>query len=79
VSVAIKFTDSMHDVLDWFDSQPCDCATVARIAAGTDWSRETVRNNLKQLAAADAAENVFETTGEYRLVYDPREECNGAE
>lgn len=73
MSVAIKYTKSMDDVLDWFAEQPCDCATIARIADGTGWSRETVRNNLKQLAAADAAENVFESTGEYRLIRDPRE------
>ena len=73
MQMAINYTKSMEAVLDWFDSQPCSCATIARIADGTDLSRETVRNNLQQLAAGEYAENLYETTGEYRLIEDPRE------
>jgi DNA-binding IclR family transcriptional regulator len=76
VSVAIKYTQSMTEILDWFNEQPCSCATVGHIADATGWSRETVRNNLKQLQAADAAEQRHEATGEYRLIHDPREDSD---
>lgn len=72
MSMAIQYTKSMKEMLDWFENQPCSCATVARIANGIGYSRETVRNNLKQLAAAEYAENMYEDTGEYRLIEDPR-------
>jgi len=72
VSVAIQYTDSMTDILDWFGEQPCSCATIGHIADATGWSRETVRNNLKQLMAADHAEQRYKPTGEYRLISDPR-------
>jgi len=70
----IQYTDSMVDVLDWFAEQPCSCATIGHIADDIDWSRETVRNNLKQLMAGDYAEQRYQPTGEYRLVTDPRDE-----
>jgi DNA-binding IclR family transcriptional regulator len=71
--VAIKFTDSMDALLDWFARDPCNCATIGQIADGTGYSRETVRNNLKQLMAADHAELRHPPTGVYRLLEDPRE------
>lgn len=74
MNVAIQYTESMDELLDWFNEQPCSCATVAHIAHDTKYSRETVRNNLKQLMAGGYAENRYEPTGEYRLVADPREE-----
>jgi len=72
MSVAIKYTDSMHAVLDWFRDQPCSCATIGHITAEIAYSRETVRGNLKQLAAGEYAEVRHEPTGEYRLITDPR-------
>lgn len=72
--VAIQFTDSMVDLLDWFAEQPCSCATIGRMEHELDWSRETIRNNLKQLMAADHAEQMYEPTGEYRLISDPRDD-----
>lgn len=72
-SVTIDMTDSMVDLLDWFDEQPCSCATIGHIAHETEWSRETVRSNLKMLMAGDFAERRYEPTGEYRLVSDPRQ------
>ena len=74
--MAIKITRSMDTMLDWFDDQPCDCATIAHIAADTGYSRETIRNNLKQLQAGDYAEHRYEPSGEYRLISDPREESD---
>jgi len=71
--VALDYTDSMTDMLDWFVEQPCDCATIGYIAHETGWSRETVRNNLKQLMAGDYAERRYKPTGEYRLLEDPRQ------
>lgn len=68
----IDYTDSMIELLDWFDGQPCDCATVGRIAANTGRSRETVRQNLKELRAAGHVERLHAPTGEYRLLEDPR-------
>lgn len=76
VSMAIQYTESMVDVLDWFAEQPCSCATIGHIADEIDWSRETVRNNLKQLMAGDYAEQRYKPTGEYRLVSDPRDESD---
>lgn len=72
-TVTVDLTTSMIDMLDWFDEQPCSCATVGHIANEIEWSRETVRNNLKQLMAAECAERRHEPTGEYRLIRDPRE------
>lgn len=74
MSVAIELTESMEALLDWFEEQPCECATIGRIAHETDYSRETIRGNLKQLIAADHAVRMYEPTGEYRLVSDPRED-----
>lgn len=73
VSVTIEYTDSMTEMLDWFDEQPCSCATIGHIADGIDRSRETVRNNLKLLMAGDHAERRYKPTGEYRLIEDPRD------
>ena len=74
--MAIEMTESMHDLLDWFEAQPCSCATVGHIADDLDWSRETVRSNLKQLMAADCVERRYKPTGEYRLIYDPRQDSD---
>jgi DNA-binding IclR family transcriptional regulator len=73
MEVAIQYTKSMESMLDWFAEQPCSCATIGHIAHGSDLSRETIRNNLKQLIAADYAEQRYEPTGEYRLIEDPRD------
>ncbi|MFD1515834.1 hypothetical protein [Halomarina rubra] len=70
----IDDTPSMNEMLDWFAEQPCSCATVGHVAAKIGRSRESVRNNLKQLRAAGYAEHRFEPTGEYRLLRDPRPE-----
>lgn len=70
----IDMTESMVDLLDWFDSQPCSCATIGRITHETEYSRETIRNNLKQLMAGEYAERLYAETGEYRLINDPRED-----
>lgn len=74
MSVVIQYTDSMDALLDWFAEQPCSCATIGHIANELDYSRETVRSNLKQLMAADVAEQRYKPTGEYRLIEDPRQE-----
>lgn len=74
MSVAIQITESMDAVLDWFDEQPCSCATIGHITNELGYSRETVRGNLKQLMAADCAEQRYAPTGEYRLIRDPRSE-----
>jgi DNA-binding IclR family transcriptional regulator len=66
----------MDTMLDWFDEQPCSCATIGHIADATGYSRETIRNNLKQLMAGDYAERRYEPTGEYRLMTDPREDVS---
>jgi DNA-binding IclR family transcriptional regulator len=71
--VAINYTDAMIDLLDWFESQPCSCATVARIADNTGRSRQTVRRKLTELIEQGYAEQLYETTGEYRLITDPRD------
>lgn len=72
VSMAIDMTESMEALLDWFAEQPCSCATVGHITNELDYSRETVRGNLKQLMGGDYAERRYKPTGEYRLVKDPR-------
>jgi len=77
MSMALKMTGSMHALLDWFADQPCSCATVGHITDELEYSRETIRNNLKQLAAAECAELRHESTGEYRLIEDPREVNDG--
>jgi len=64
----------MIEMLDWFSEQPCSCATVGHIADDIGRSRETVRNNLKQLMAGDYAERRYKPTGEYRLIRDPRDD-----
>jgi len=74
MSMAIQYTDSMHALLDWFGSQPCSCATIGHITNDLEYSRETVRGNLKQLAAGEYAKVRYEPTGEYRLIEDPRED-----
>jgi len=74
MSMAIQYTPSMRAMLDWFDSEPCSCATIGQIADENDLSRETVRNNLKQLAAGGYAELRHESTAVYRLIEDPRED-----
>ena len=73
-SVAIDITDSMNELLDWFDKQPCSCATVGHIAHEIGRSRENVRTNFKQLMAGDYAERRYKPTGEYRLIRDPRDD-----
>ena len=73
MEMAINYTPSMHELLDWFDNQPCSCATIGRIANGTGYTATTVRNNLQQLSAGGYAEHVYEPTGEYRLLEDPRQ------
>jgi len=73
VSVTIQYTESMTEMLDWFAEQPCSCATVGHIAHDIGRSRETVRQNLKQLMAGKYVEKRYGPTGEYRLVEDPRE------
>jgi DNA-binding IclR family transcriptional regulator len=72
MNVPIQYTESMHALLDWFAEQPCACATIGHISDGTEYSRETVRSNLKQLTAAGHAELRHEPTAEYRLIDDPR-------
>jgi|APHM01.1.fsa_nt_gi hypothetical protein len=72
MDMSLRLTRSMDAMLDWFDDQPCACATVGHIADGTGYSRDTVRGNLKQLVAAGAAEVRHESTGTYRLLRDPR-------
>jgi hypothetical protein len=72
--VTIDITPSMKDLLDWFDEQPCSCATIGHIEHETDYSRETIRGNLKLLMAGSYAERRYKPTGEYRLVQDPRNE-----
>jgi len=73
MSMAIQYTESMHALLDWFAAQPCSCATIGHITDEVDYSRETVRSNLKQLTAAEHAEVRHAPTAEYRLIEDPRE------
>jgi hypothetical protein len=73
-TTVIERTESMDDLLDWFAEQPCTCATVGHIAHEINWSRETVRNNLKQLMAGEYAERRYKPTGEYRLIRDPRDD-----
>jgi DNA-binding IclR family transcriptional regulator len=74
IAVTIDYTESMMAVLDWFDEQPCSCATVGHITHEIELSRQTVRSNLKQLMAGGYAERRYKPTGEYRLVQDPRKD-----
>jgi hypothetical protein len=74
MSVTIKFTDSMHALLDWFEEQPCSCATIGHMNDEIEYSRETIRQNLQLLCAAGHAEVRHEPTGEYRLIEDPRDD-----
>jgi len=74
MNVSLQYTPSMRAVLDWFDSQPCSCATVGLITDEVQYSRETVRRNLKEIAAGGHAELVHEPTALYRLKHDPRED-----
>ena len=71
--VTLDFTDSLVDILDWFNDQPCSCATIGRITANVDWNRETVRRQMNKLRAAGVAERLHKPTGEYRLIEDPRD------
>jgi response regulator of citrate/malate metabolism len=68
------YTNAMIELLDWFDSQPCSCATIARMADNIDRSRQTVRRKLAKLIEEGHAELLFESTGEYRLISDPRDD-----
>lgn len=68
----IELTPSMVTLLDWFDDQPCSCATIGWIADEIDYSRQTVRENLKLLMAGGHVEQMHKPTGAYRLVTDPR-------
>jgi len=72
---SVLMTESMARLLDWFAEQPCSCATVGHIADEIDYSRETIRGNLKQLAAAENAELRHAATASYRLIDDPRQEA----
>lgn len=72
--MAIEMTGSMEALLGWFAEQPCSCATIGHIEHEIDYSRETIRSNLKVLMAGDHAEQRYKPTGEYRLISDPREE-----
>jgi hypothetical protein len=74
MSMALRLTESMIELLDWFDDQPCSCATIGHIVDEIDYSRQTVRGNLKQLAAAENAELRHAATATYRLIEDPRDE-----
>lgn len=73
-SMTIDYTRSMEDLLDWFADQPCSCATIGHIRDEIDWSRENIRQNLKQLQAGGYAERRHKETGSYRLIEDPRED-----
>jgi hypothetical protein len=74
MSVTLQMTPSMRALLDWFNGQPCACATIGYVTDNTTYSRETIRQNLKQLAADGSAELVHEPTALYRLQNDPRED-----
>lgn len=71
--MTIDMTDSMVDLLDWFAGEPCSCATIGHITDETNFSRETIRANLKQLRAGDYAELRHKPTASYRLIEDPRD------
>jgi len=79
MSMGLQYTRSMRAILDWFDSEPCNCATVGYVTDEVDYSRETVRQVLKELAASDAAELRHEPTALYQLRYDPREDSDAGE
>jgi biotin operon repressor len=72
--MSLQMTESMETVLDWFDEQPCSCATIGHMADEIDYSRETIRANMKQLAAAGNAELRHPATASYRLISHPHEE-----
>jgi len=72
MSVSLQMTPSMRALLDWFGTQPCTCATIGYVTDDTEYSRETIRQNLKELAADGSAELVHEPTALYRLRSDPR-------
>jgi hypothetical protein len=74
MSMAIQITDSMDALLDWFQEEPCNCATIGYIDDELNYSRETIRGNLKQLMAADCAVHVHEATALYHLTDDPRDD-----
>jgi hypothetical protein len=44
-----------------------------------DYSRETIRANMKQLAAAEDAELRHPATASYRLINDPREDSDNGD
>ncbi len=71
-SMTIEITGSMEALLDWFADQPCSCATIGHIENELEYTRETIRSNLKVLMAGDHAEQRYKPTGEYRLISDPR-------
>ena len=79
MSVSLQYTPSMRAVLDWFGRQPCSCATVGLITDEMEYSRETIRRNLKEMAADGCAELRHEPTALYRLKYDPRRESDGTD
>lgn len=79
MSVTIQLTPSMRAVLNWWDSHPCDCATIGLVTDETEYSRETVRQNLKELAADGSAEVMHKPTALYRLRRDPREDASSPE
>ena len=74
MSVTLEYTRSMHALLDWFADYPCSCTTIGHITDELEYSRETIRSNLKQLMAADHVERMHAPTGEYRLLSDPRDD-----
>jgi DNA-binding IclR family transcriptional regulator len=69
----IEMTASMIAMLEWWAEQPCSCATIGWMADEIEYSRETVRSNLKLLMAAGHVEQMHKPTGAYRLVEDPRD------
>lgn len=74
MSVSLQYTRSMAAILDRWTALDCDCVTVGYLTEQVDYSRETVRRNLKELAADGCVELVHATTALYRLKYDPRSE-----
>jgi len=72
-AMPIDETESMRDMLEWFQNQPCSCATIGYISDETGWSRETIRTNLKQLQGGEYVERRHKPTALYRLVEDPRD------
>ena len=74
MGMGIQYTESLHEVLDWFNDEPCTCATIGQISDNTGYSRETVRKNMRELTAADCAELRHGPTALYRLIRDPRDD-----